>query len=82
VAPAPPGTSVAVRSSYTFREFGYAVVKSFIQFKGGDLRIAALPPPVSTGSGSKGLSQSGGLRLSKAGIPLAAIAIICRRFER
>ena len=33
------------------------------------VRIAALPPPVSTGSGSKGLSQS--LR-----IPLAASAII------
>ena len=55
-----------------FREFGYAAAKSIMGLSmawgGGDrVRIAALPPPVLTGSGSKGLSQSssdtpGGLR--------------------
>ena len=42
----PSGVSFAVRASYVFVEFGYAVVKSIIELQGGIVRIAALPPPV------------------------------------
>jgi hypothetical protein len=38
------------------------------------MKIAALPPPVSTGSGSKGLSQS--TAGTRQRIPLAAYGII------
>src|SRR5690606_2316447 len=50
--------------------------------------IAALPPPVSTGSGSKGPSQfpscgrTDPLRISETGMPLAASGTITSRTRR
>ena len=54
VTAGPPETAGTVRSSYTFREFGYAVEYWIMTLAAGPLRIAALPPPVSTGSRPRG----------------------------